>query len=498
MARSFAVRGVVEGFYGPPWEPAARREAISFLADRGMNAYVYAPKDDVWHRARWREPYPEAERAEIERLARHCAAVGVRMGFAVSPGLDIDYRSPEDLALLVAKLSGLRAAGADWFLLLLDDIPMRPGLAADQGALATALGREISATGSAELTICPTEYLGTYPSPYLGELARRSPAGCGFLWTGPTVCSPRIEAAEADAWIEALGGHRTLLWDNTPVNDATMTHALHLAPYGGRDPALADRLDGVLCNPMTQAHASLVPLATAMRFLASPDDYDAEAAWAEAVSDVGGRRARALGVLARACGDGPIPAPGGLPLGRMVAELEACLGGSDWGVPAAALADELRAARSLPVDLAPDRPSDGLGTEIGPWCAAAAIEARAGLAALRVIQELRSPASGADPEPGALLGLVYGLIARWFEARRSPVTVFGPRFAVYSAIRQRPDGSAVLAIDDALVEDANAIDRLCRLALDDYSRWIDSDGAARPSRPDGPLPFPPRDERTTP
>jgi hyaluronoglucosaminidase len=40
VARSFAVRGVVEGFYGTPWTHEARRSVISFLARRGMNAYV--------------------------------------------------------------------------------------------------------------------------------------------------------------------------------------------------------------------------------------------------------------------------------------------------------------------------------------------------------------------------------------------------------------------------------------------------------------------------
>ena len=492
MARSFSVRGVVEGFYGQPWTATARRETVSFLADRGMNAYVYAPKDDAWHRARWREPYPEPERSGLEGLARHCASVGVRMGFAVSPGLDIDYRSPEDLELIVAKLSALRAAGVDWFLLLLDDIPMRTDLAAEQADLAAALDHELAADGPFELTICPTEYLGRYPSPYLGELARRSPPSTSFMWTGPTVCSPRIDREDADAWTAALGGHPTLLWDNSPVNDATMTHALHLAPYGGRDPALADRLAGVLCNPMLQSRASLVPLATAMRFLVDPDNYEPDREWAAAVEAVGGSRARPLGVLARACASGPVAAPGGSPLGRMVTALGDALAGPDWAGPAVDLATELRAARSLPRDLCAGDELPDLGAEVEPWCAAAATEARAGLAALRLVQELRVPTSGSDPEPEVLLGLVYGLIARWADARRSSVTVYGPRFAIYSAIRQRPDGTAVLDIDEALVENANEIDRLCRLALSDYSRWVDGDAPARPTRRPESLPFPPR------
>ena len=56
MGRAFAVRGIVEGFYGEPWSHSARLDAIGFLAPRGLNAYVYAPKDDAKHRADWRVP----------------------------------------------------------------------------------------------------------------------------------------------------------------------------------------------------------------------------------------------------------------------------------------------------------------------------------------------------------------------------------------------------------------------------------------------------------
>src|SRR5436305_9008835 len=69
MGRAFAVRGIVEGFYGRPWSHSARLDAISFLAPRGLNAYVYAPKDDAKHRADWRIPYDTDERADFRELA---------------------------------------------------------------------------------------------------------------------------------------------------------------------------------------------------------------------------------------------------------------------------------------------------------------------------------------------------------------------------------------------------------------------------------------------
>ena len=68
------------------------------------------------------------------------------------------------------------------------------------------------------------------------ELGAGLPPDVDVMWTGPTVCSPTLRADDARGWTDALGGHRTIVWDNTPVNDATMTHELHLGPYLGREP----------------------------------------------------------------------------------------------------------------------------------------------------------------------------------------------------------------------------------------------------------------------
>ena len=344
VLRSFAVRGVVEGFYGTPWTHEARLAVISFLAERGMNAYAYAPKDDARHRADWRIPYEAPEIRQFCELAAHGAALGVRFGFAISPGLDIDYESDVDRASLLAKLQPLQDAGVTWFLLLFDDIPMQPGLAPRQAALVSWLH---SALDGADLTMCPTEYVGTHPSPYLSDLGDGMPPEVDVMWTGPTVCSPVLDARDGLGWTAALGDRRVIVWDNYPVNDALMTASLHLGPYQGRDADLVDVVGGVLCNPMTQAHASQIALATAMDFLADPDGYNAEESWSRALSDIGGGRTEPLAVLARACGDSPIAEPATLDLAERVRALADALAGPEWVEPVTALRAELRAAAGL-------------------------------------------------------------------------------------------------------------------------------------------------------
>ena len=73
----FAWRGTIEGMYGPPWDHAQRMRVLAFLGDHGMNAYVHAPKDDLYQRTQWRDPYPAAQQAEFDREVAFARSRGV-------------------------------------------------------------------------------------------------------------------------------------------------------------------------------------------------------------------------------------------------------------------------------------------------------------------------------------------------------------------------------------------------------------------------------------
>jgi hypothetical protein len=66
--RAFERRGIAEGFFGPSWSMQHRRALFRFGAKRGMNTYLYAPKDDSYHRERWREPYAKGEWSALLKL----------------------------------------------------------------------------------------------------------------------------------------------------------------------------------------------------------------------------------------------------------------------------------------------------------------------------------------------------------------------------------------------------------------------------------------------
>src|SRR5262245_13644235 len=192
MARTAPLRGVVEGYYGRPWSGEARRDVIRFLADRGMNAFVYAPKNDPFHRDRWREPYPGDALVDLRATARVARRAKVRFVYALSPGLDVCYSCRDDRRALTRKLAQLaRRAGVRRFALFFDDAPevlTRPEDVAHYGgddttALARAhadlvshVDRWLSRRGLPPLAfMVPTAYAGTTCEPYHQALVAALP-----------------------------------------------------------------------------------------------------------------------------------------------------------------------------------------------------------------------------------------------------------------------------------------------------------------------------------
>lgn len=451
MAEGFEVRGIIEGFYGTPWTPEARHRVIAFLARHGMNAYVYAPKDDPHHRSRWREPYPPDRLAALLALHGHCRGVGVRFGFAISPGLDFRPDAAPDRDALWAKLEPFVDAGVDWFVLAFDDIPLKEGAGRAHGELAHWLRGRFGA--EVRLSLVPTDYVGSAPSPYLDELADALPAGTDLMWTGQTVVPATITAAEARDRVAATGGFPLLIWDNYPVNDAFMDASLHLGPLRGRDPRLADVAAGLLANPMTQPLASMIPLFTVAAYLADPAGYDPETAWADATSDVAlelGADPRPIAALAAACSASALGRPDDDHMGALV---------TAYDRDPATVVDDLETLFADVEDLSESLPA-ALLEEVWPWAEQAVREAGAGRAAVGVLRD-----SNGDDWQGVMATM--GMLVMWSAARRaSDRVVFGPRFACYPAIVQDAGGRVRVDPDAAVVENASAVDRLCRLALE--------------------------------
>ncbi|NUT55938.1 MAG: hypothetical protein HOQ03_08150 [Thermoleophilia bacterium] len=293
------LRGIIEGFYGPPWTHAERLDLLGFAAAEGFNLWVHAPKDDPYHRRLWREPYPDDELARIAELAGAARRLGVRFAYAIAPGLDLCYSREAEWEALVAKVEQVRGAGVSSFQLLWDDIEHtlhcpedealygheeRPSAAA-QAPFTNRFARELEQDGP--LVVCPMGYAGTGDSPYRTIFGPRLDEDVVVYWTGPEVVSIGISRESLDLAVERFRGRELILWDNYPVNDFD-PERLFLGPLLGRDPRLADgRCAGIVANAMVQAVPSKLALATVGEWARDPHAYEPLASFERALGTYG-------------------------------------------------------------------------------------------------------------------------------------------------------------------------------------------------------------------
>jgi hyaluronoglucosaminidase len=424
------VRGVVEGFYGRPWSVAQRHDMIAFIAEVGMNTYIYSPKDDPYTRRRWREPYPADDAAQFRELARIAREAGVALWYGVSPGLSMRYSDPADLDAVHAKLSGVRRLGATGAALFLDDIPGRLQHPADMAAFPDLVAAQLHLVRAVEqhlatdadgvgFAVCPTDYWGHGDERYIGELGRGLARDTALFWTGRAICAPEITAPEAELFATTTG-RRPLYWDNFPVNDVAMTHELHIGPYLGRDPRLAETAAGIVANPMPLAEASKIGIASVADFARDPFSFDAEASWEAALRRVAGSRdaepfrefADAVRGSALCVDDAP----------RLAGRLERFAFQYQFGSSADAVAGlRLELAHLLGVAERMGRLENrALASEIAPWAA----QYTRGLEAVDAAVAALEPRSGG--EPPQLSGPARDAVAaRLRELREARLRVFG-------------------------------------------------------------------------
>lgn len=310
---STPLRGVIEGFYGPPWSQADRLSQFDFFAATKQNTYVYSPKDDPYLRAKWSQPYPADQLAVIAQLVDRATSDHVQFTYALSPGLSICYSSDSDEQALVQKFQSMWDIGVRAFAIPLDDISYTTwNCSADQAKWGTggAAAGEAQAfllnrvqhdfidthPGAARLEMVPTEYYNVSDSPYKTAIRNDLDSRIVVEWTGVGVVPATITAGQAQQ-AETVFGHDILVWDNYPVNDYT-TNRLLLGPYTGRDAAMTHYVIGVTANPMIEAEPSKIAEFTSGDYLWNSGAFDSHASWLAAIRYLGHSAAPALKVFA--------------------------------------------------------------------------------------------------------------------------------------------------------------------------------------------------------
>ncbi|MGL5380933.1 beta-N-acetylglucosaminidase domain-containing protein [Clostridium sp.] len=287
---TMSTRGIVEGFYGSPWTHADRLNQIEFYGEHKMNTYIYAPKDDPYHRNKWREPYPESEMARMSELIETSNDNKVDFVFGISPGIDIRFdgeAGEADFQALMNKCESLYQMGVRSFAIYFDDISDKSGV--KQANVLNRFNDEfVKAKGDVKpLITVPTEYdtfgMGTPGniSKYTSDFSSTLDKDIMVMWTGNVVVSEKIDLENAQ-FVNSIYGKRMGIWWNYPVTDY-MTSKLALGPIYGVDKALEGEIDFFTMNPMEHAELSKITLATGADYSWNTAAYDYDKAWNTAI-----------------------------------------------------------------------------------------------------------------------------------------------------------------------------------------------------------------------
>ncbi len=293
---SFSVRGYIEGFYGTPWSDENRKSVMALMAKNRMNTVYYAPKDDLYHREKWRELYPEKELSNLKELAHTAKKYYMDFYWCIAPGLSMKYSDENEFKALMEKSRQLYSIGIRHFGLLLDDIDEELEYDEDKAQYKETVNAHIelinryyaelqNIDNSLKLTVCPTLYHGKGNEYYISKLGQNISPLVSVFWTGRDICSRELTSFEAIKFIEGTH-HKPLYWDNYPVNDCAMYNEMHISPIINRDKDLWKYSEGIISNCMEYAECSKIPLITFSDYLWDCENYHSEESFENAVRQV--------------------------------------------------------------------------------------------------------------------------------------------------------------------------------------------------------------------
>ena len=276
-------RGLVEGYYGNPYSEADRMGLLQMFGEMKMNVYIYGPKDDAYHKSKWREEYPAALGQKITEYVNVAKANKIEFMWAIHPGEDIQWNDT-DRANIVNKLKAMCELGVRSFAVFWDDLWGDDGTHGDEQAeLMNYIAAELKKAypDVKPLTICPTQYnRGWANSVYLPALGTIMDSDINIMWTGNSVVD-MINYSDM-TWINNQIKRKAYIWLNYPVSDYCINHLL-MGPTYGNDLNIADMLSGFVSNPMEYAEASKVSLFSIADYTWNMPAYDSNASWEAAM-----------------------------------------------------------------------------------------------------------------------------------------------------------------------------------------------------------------------
>ncbi|GAA0070489.1 hypothetical protein UT300003_20120 [Clostridium sardiniense] len=280
-------RGFIEGFYGTPWSHEDRKSLMKDTSEYKMNTYIYAPKDDIYHRAEWKKLYPEDKAKEIAELAKAGTDNNLNFCWTIHPGATLQF-TDEDYKAIINKFEQLYSLGVRQFGVLFDDTDdwSRGKL---QAEWINRINKEfVKAKGDvAPMIVISARYnsawgpnIDRYFKPFMQTLDK----DIEVMWTGHATMSN--VSKEVFEWPKTATGvdKDVAVWWNYPVNDYCDSKLL-MAPMPNLNPDL-DNVTGFFSNPMNQAEASKVALYSIADYTWNTNEFKYQKSWERSIEEL--------------------------------------------------------------------------------------------------------------------------------------------------------------------------------------------------------------------
>ncbi|MBY7144401.1 beta-N-acetylglucosaminidase domain-containing protein [Virgibacillus sp. NKC19-3] len=381
------VRGFIEGFYGIPWSNEDRKSLMEFGGQFKTTSYIFAPKDDPYHREKWEDLYPEEELEEIRDMVEVGQENKTEFVWTISPlgeAAKVAQEEGDEAAMdmldentenLLDKFDQLYDAGVRQFGILGDDVGALPlDYVVEQMDAVSAWADE---KGDVKDTIyTPAAYNSAWAwdgGEELNKLEKHFDDNIHILWTGENTVAPveqktidRFKNRDTDGEVR----RDPLFWLNWPVNDVDMTRV-----FLGKGDMLEtgiENLAGVVTNPMQEAEASKVSIFAIADYAWNTEDFDDQKSWEDSMKYVEPNATEAFHTLAKhmahADPDDGMEADESEDIKDLLDETISRLDdGEPLGDDASELIDELQAIADAGETFLKDAENEGLKKELEPF-----------------------------------------------------------------------------------------------------------------------------------
>ncbi len=289
-------RGYVEGFYGEPWSFEDRADLFETTTMYKMTTYIYAPKDDPYHRDSWRTLYPEKEAKELTELAEIAAANNMEFCWSIHPGADYDYTTDsdgdglaDDYERLLEKIEQVYSFGVRQFGIFYDDLGYDLAVAENHsGVINSAYEYLKEKYGDVKpfITVL-TRYtngwgapMNSYFTPFMNQINEDTIV----LWTGNDTMSAitknYYEWPKTQTGVDRDFG----VWWNYPVTDYCFGH-LFMGSLDCLDTDV-DNICSFFLNPMSESDASKVALYSGADYSWNITDFNSKESWSRAILEL--------------------------------------------------------------------------------------------------------------------------------------------------------------------------------------------------------------------